>query len=285
MGLLEVRDLHASVAGKSVLNGFSLDVGEGEVHAIMGPNGSGKSSLASVLMGSPKFVVSAGQAFFDGVDLLTLAPDERARRGLFLAFQHPTEIHGLKFFSFIKRALEAVRSDRPSVLEVRKSLWSAAQALALPRDFDSRDVNYGLSGGEKKRAEILQLSLLKPKLALLDEIDSGLDVDSVKVAARQVSEWASGSGCSLVLMTHYKRVLDYVAPDFVHVMVSGRIVKTGGFELAEEVESRGYAAFEALAPKSGSAGVEKEEAYTSLLKLKKEKALREAPQPGAALVC
>jgi Fe-S cluster assembly ATP-binding protein len=274
MALLEIKDLHASIGGKSILKGITLSVNAGEVHAIMGPNGSGKSTLGNVLAGSPVAVVTTGQLLFKGEELLSLSPDERARKGVFIAFQHPIEIQGLKFHTFLKRAVEAVRGEKPTVLEFRKTVASRAADLHLPADFEDRDVNRGLSGGEKKRSEVLQLNLLRPSLALLDEIDSGLDVDSVKTASAEVNRWQRENNGAVILMTHYKRVLEFIEPDFVHVMLDGRIVKSGGPELASEIEAEGYEALAKLSPRVEEKGVGKDEFYTSLIKLNKEKADR-----------
>lgn len=273
MAVLDIQDLHASVGGRPILKGVFLSVNEGEMHAVMGPNGSGKSTLANVLAGNPKCVVSQGRVLFNGRDLLSLTPDERARQGVFTAFQHPVEIHGLKFYTFLKRASEALHGNRMSVLEFRKMVSARAQEFRLPEDFDARDVNFGFSGGEKKRGEVLQLSVLKPSLALLDEIDSGLDVDSLKLVAHEINNWASRNGAAAVLLTHYKRILDCVTPDFVHIMVGGRIVKSGGRELASEIDEQGYEKTVAKTSELLEQGASKEEFYTSLLKLKKEKAM------------
>lgn len=269
---LVVRDLHASIAGKPILKGVDLSVGDGEVHAVMGPNGSGKSTLGNVLMGSPAFAVSKGSVVFNGKNLLALAPYERARLGLFIAFQHPTEVQGLKFYSFLRRAVESVRGEKNSVVAFRDRVSKQASELRLPQDFETRDLNHGLSGGEKKRSEVLQLGMLKPSLALLDEIDSGLDVDSVKIAAAEVNKWRRECNGSIILMTHYKRILEFIKPDFVHVMVDGRVVKSGGLELASEIEEGGYGELESAAGRVLEQGAVKEEFYSSLLKLNKEKA-------------
>lgn len=271
MTLLEIRDLHASAGGKPILKGVNLSINPGETHAIMGPNGSGKSTLGNALAGSPSAVITKGEISFKGADLLALSPDDRARKGVFIAFQHPIEIPGLKFHTFLRRAVEAVRGEKPAVLEFRKSLASRAAGLHLPKDFEDRDVNHGFSGGEKKRSEILQLNLLKPSLALLDEIDSGLDVDSVKTAASEVNRWQAGSKGAIIIMTHYKRILEFIKPDFVHIMLDGRIVKSGGPELAGQIEADGYDALARANPALEEEGTGKE-FYTSLLKLNKEKA-------------
>ena len=270
--------MSASVSGKKILDRLDLSVGADEVHAIMGPNGSGKSTLGNTLMGSPKCAVTGGSVFFKGVDLLGMAPYERALKGFFLAFQHPVEVQGLKYLSFLKRAAEARGSKMP-LFAFKKKLDESVSNLSLPQDFSSRDVNHGFSGGEKKRAEVVQLELLDPELALLDEIDSGLDVDTLRSTASQISEWRASKGASIVLMTHYKRILDYLKPDFVHVMVAGRIVRSGGSELADEIDARGYGAF-GVADGTAAPGplaappAQKESTgeYESLLKSNKEKA-------------
>lgn len=274
LNLLEIRELHASVAGKPILKGVNLVVERGKVHAIMGPNGSGKSTLGNVLMGSPKCLVTKGEVLFLGENLLEMTPNQRARKGVFLGFQNPIEVHGLKFFSFLKRAVESLKQEKQSVAAFKKTFDEKALELLLPSDLVNRDVNYGFSGGEKKRSEAFQLGVLNPSLALLDEIDSGLDVDTLKLTASRICEWQKNTGASVVFMTHYKRILDYAKPDFVHKMIDGRIVESGGFELAEEIDSTGYGATATTAAFEES-GAQKEEFYTSLLKLNKEKALRQ----------
>lgn len=278
MNLLEISNLRASVSGKTILNGVDLKIGAGEVHAIMGPNGSGKSTLASVLMGNPKCTVLDGSIVFKGEDLLSLSTDERARKGVFLGFQHPTEIQGLKYYSFLKKAVDskvAQGAPKQSIVAFKKELDSAVGKLFLPTDFASREVNHGFSGGEKKRAEVLQLQVLNPALALLDEIDSGLDVDTLKVTASEIAAWQKKTGAALVLMTHYKRILDYIPPQKVHIMVGGKIVHSGGPELAAQIDEKGYGlenaggATGALEKDAGK--VEEEEFYGSVLKLNKEK--------------
>jgi Fe-S cluster assembly ATP-binding protein len=241
--LLKIENLHASVAGKQILNGLTLSVGRGEVHAIMGPNGSGKSTLASVLAGRPGYEVTAGSVSYQGQDLLALPPEERARAGLFLGFQYPVEIPGVNNVYLLKAAVNAVRKVQglPEV-DAFEFLTLVREKMALMRmedSFLSRAVNEGFSGGEKKRNEILQMLVLEPKLAILDETDSGLDIDALKVVAAGVNSLRSPER-SCVLVTHYQRLLEYVVPDFVHVLVRGRIAKSGGKELALELERRGY---------------------------------------------
>jgi Fe-S cluster assembly ATP-binding protein len=241
--LLKIQDLHASVAGKQILNGLSLSVARGEVHAIMGPNGSGKSTLASVLAGRPGYEVTSGSVTFEGRDLLALPPEERARAGLFLGFQYPVEIPGVNNVYLLKAALNAARKERgePEV-DAFEFLTLVRGKMALMRiedSFLSRGVNEGFSGGEKKRNEILQMLVLEPTLAILDETDSGLDIDALKVVAEGVNSLRSPER-ACVLVTHYQRLLEYVVPDFVHVLVRGRIVKSGDRSLALELEQRGY---------------------------------------------
>jgi Fe-S cluster assembly ATP-binding protein len=241
--MLSIRDLHARVGTRDILKGINLEVRPGEVHAIMGPNGSGKSTLASVLAGRAGFEVTRGKVEYLGRDLLALEPEERARAGVFLAFQYPVEIPGVNNAYLLKAALNAVRKERG------ESELDAFEFLALIRDkmklmqmdesFLNRGVNEGFSGGEKKRNEILQMAVLEPKLALLDETDSGLDIDALRVVANGVNS-LRGPGRAIVMVTHYQRLLDYIEPDFVHVLSGGRILKSGGKELALELERRGY---------------------------------------------
>ena len=244
MPTLEVKDLHAGIKGKEILKGVSLKVKTGEVHSIMGPNGSGKSTLASVIMGSPKYEVYSGSILLDGENVLEMLPDERARKGLFLAFQNSVEIPGVSISKFLYNALAATRLQDASARKNYPQLLSnALDELGLSEDFASRALNVGFSGGEKKRAEILQLSVLRPKMAILDEIDSGLDVDALKTVSKAIQKHASETG--MLVITHYQRILKHLNPDFVHVMVDGRIVKSGGKQLAETIEEEGY---ENLAP-------------------------------------
>jgi Fe-S cluster assembly ATP-binding protein len=241
--MLKIQDLHASVAGKKILNGLSLSVGRGEVHAIMGPNGSGKSTLANVLAGRPGYEVTAGSVTYEGKDLLALPPEERARAGLFLGFQYPVEIPGVNNVYLLKAALNAARKERglPEVdaFDFLTLVRGKMQLMHIEDSFLSRGVNEGFSGGEKKRNEILQMLVLEPKLAVLDETDSGLDIDALKVVADGVNSLRSPER-SCVLVTHYQRLLEYVVPDFVHVLVRGRIAKSGAKDLALELERRGY---------------------------------------------
>ena len=248
--LLEVKNLHAEVGGKKILNGFDLSVEEGKVHAIMGPNGSGKSTLSYILAGKPHYEVTEGSVKFLGQDLLALPPDERAAMGLFLAFQYPMEIPGVASMIFLRTAVNSVRKKRGeaelSTPDFLRLVREKASDLKIDQEMLKRAVNVGFSGGEKKRNEILQMALLEPKLCVLDETDSGLDIDALKVVAEGVNELRSKKR-SFVVITHYQRLLNHIVPDVVHVMAKGRIVKTGGPELAKELEAKGYAAFEQAA--------------------------------------
>ena len=246
MALLEVKNLHVTVEGKQILNGLDLVVNKGEVHAIMGPNGSGKSTLAYVLAGKEEYEVTEGQVLFNGEDVLAMEPDERAAKGLFLAFQYPLEIPGVATMTFLRTALNAQRKKRGepelSTPEFLKLVREAAAKLEIDMEMLRRGVNVGFSGGEKKRNEILQMALLEPKLAVLDETDSGLDIDALKVVSEGVNRLRSPER-AFVVITHYQRLLDYIVPDVVHVLSKGRIVRTGGKELALELEASGYAQY------------------------------------------
>ena len=241
--LLEVSGLAAGIAGRTILNGVDLRVRAGEIHAIMGPNGSGKSTLAKVLVGHPAYVVSAGEASYRGTDLLAMAPEARAQAGLFLGFQYPVEIPGVSNAQFLRLAynsLQAARgADELDPLEFDDLVREKLKIVDMDASFLDRSVNEGFSGGEKKRNEILQMALLEPTLALLDETDSGLDIDALRVVANGVNRLARAHN-AIVLVTHYQRLLNYIVPDYVHVMLGGRIIKTGGRELALELEARGY---------------------------------------------
>jgi Fe-S cluster assembly ATP-binding protein len=245
--MLDIKNLHVRVEDREILNGLDLAVNKGEVHAIMGPNGSGKSTLAHVLSGKPGYEITAGEVLFDGEDLLALKPDERAARGVFLAFQYPLEIPGVATMNFLRTALNAQRKKRgePELLtpDFMKRVREAAAKLAIDMEMLRRPVNVGFSGGEKKRNEILQMALLEPKLAVLDETDSGLDIDALKVVADGVNRLRSPER-AMIVITHYQRLLDHIVPDVVHVLSKGRIVKTGGKELALELEAKGYADFQ-----------------------------------------
>ncbi len=236
---LEIEGLHASVEGKDILKGIDLTVRQGEVHALMGPNGSGKSTLANVLLGRPGYKVTAGAIRYKGENILGLSPDKRAQRGLFLAFQYPTEIPGVSVVNFLRTAYKAVKGEEISALAFRKHMKEKMDLLGVEDDMVRRYVNQGFSGGEKKKNEVLQLAVLEPEIAVLDETDSGLDIDSLKAVATGIDKLI-GPNLGVLLITHYQRILNYIAPDHVHVMMGGRIVKSGGPELAHELEEKGY---------------------------------------------
>lgn len=242
--LLEIRDLHVSVDGTEILKGLNLIMGHGEVHAIMGPNGAGKSTLAATLMGRPGYQATAGEILFEGRDLLAMAPHERAAAGVFLGFQYPVEIPGVSNLNFLRTALNAQRRARgePELAAgpFMKLVREKAKALGIDMEMLKRPVNVGFSGGEKKRNEMLQMAILEPRLAVLDETDSGLDIDALKVVAAGINALRSPNR-GILLITHYQRLLDHVAPDRVHVLQAGRIVRSGGPELARELEESGYA--------------------------------------------
>ena len=248
MSTLEIRDLHVSVtdpAGESqeILRGVDLVMRDGQTHAIMGPNGSGKSTLAYAIAGHPKYQVTQGSVTLDGEDVLAMTVDARARAGLFLAMQYPAEVPGVSVSNFLRTAVTAVRGEAPKIRLFLKEMRSAMADLSIDPVFAERNVNEGFSGGEKKRHEILQLQMLNPKIAILDETDSGLDIDALKVVADGINRFRATEGHGVLLITHYTRILRYVRPDFVHVFVGGRIVKQGGPELAEELETSGYEEF------------------------------------------
>jgi Fe-S cluster assembly ATP-binding protein len=242
--MLEIKNLHAAVDGKDILRGISLKVAAGEVHAIMGPNGSGKSTLAYLLAGREDYTVTKGEVLYDGRDLLALDTDERAREGIFLGFQYPVEIPGVGGMNFIKSAVNAVRVHRGlaelDAMDFLKLARAKMKLLEIEEALLSRPLNVGFSGGEKKRNEVLQMALLEPRLAILDETDSGLDVDALSIVAKGINTLRGGEH-AIVLITHYQRLLSYVVPDHVHVLADGRIVKSGGKELALEIEDQGYA--------------------------------------------
>jgi Fe-S cluster assembly ATP-binding protein len=250
LALLELKNLHVALEdGTEIVKGVDLAVDTNEVHAVMGPNGSGKSTLAYALMGHPAYEITEGQIFFEGEDVTERGADERAQRGLFLAFQYPHAVPGVTVTSFLRSAINAIRKARAggeedpvSIPEFRKELLAAMDRLKVSRDLASRYLNDGFSGGEKKRVEILQMAMLKPRIAVLDETDSGLDIDALKVVAEGVKELV-GPGMGALLITHYQRILNYIEPDFVHVFVDGRIVEEGGPELAHRLEAEGYEAF------------------------------------------
>jgi len=248
MATLEIRDLHVTVdAGgdgtKEILRGVNLTVKAGETHAIMGPNGSGKSTLAYAIAGHPKYTVTAGTVTLDGEDVLAMSVDERARAGLFLAMQYPVEVPGVSVSNFMRTAVTAVRGEAPKLRDFGKEMKTAMDQLHIDPSFATRNLNEGFSGGEKKRHEILQLEMLKPKVAVLDETDSGLDVDALKVVSEGVNRFGASGETGVLLITHYTRILRYVKPGFVHVFANGRIVAEGGPELAERLEAEGYEEF------------------------------------------
>ena len=251
MAFLEIKNLHVALEdGTEIVKGVDLAVDRGEVHAVMGPNGSGKSTLAYALMGHPAYEISEGQIIFDGEDVTELAADERAQRGLFLAFQYPHAVPGVTVTSFMRSAINAVRKARAGgvddpvpIKDFRIEMLAAMEHLKIPRELAQRYLNDGFSGGEKKRVEILQMAMLKPRIAVLDETDSGLDIDALRVVANGVQELV-GPEMGALVITHYQRILNYITPDFVHVFVGGRIVEEGGPELAHKLEAQGYKAYE-----------------------------------------
>jgi Fe-S cluster assembly ATP-binding protein len=252
MATLEIRDLHVSVADSAdgsseILRGVDLTVAAGQTHAIMGPNGSGKSTLAYAIAGHPKYLVTQGSITLDGEDVLAMSVDARARAGLFLAMQYPVEVPGVSVSNFLRTAVTAVRGEAPKLRLFLKDMREAMAGLSIDPSFAERNLNEGFSGGEKKRHEILQLALLAPKIAVLDETDSGLDIDALRVVADGINRYRAEPGHGVLLITHYTRILRYVKPDFVHVFVGGRIVAEGGPELAETLEAEGYERWAALA--------------------------------------
>jgi len=243
MIMLQIENLHASIAGKEILRGINLSVKEGEVHAIMGPNGSGKSTLSYVLSGKPNYEVTQGKVTFCGKDLLSMLPEERSREGLFLSFQYPVEIPGVSMVNFMRTALNAHRKYQGlsplSATDFLKMMREKREVVELDNTLSSRSVNEGFSGGEKKRNEIFQMAMLSPKMSILDETDSGLDIDALRIVAKGVNQLKSDRNATIVI-THYQRLLDYIKPDYVHILYKGKIVKTGGADLALELEKRGY---------------------------------------------
>ncbi len=241
--MLKIKNLHVSAEGKAILKGVDLEVGKGEVHAIMGPNGSGKSTLAQVLAGRESYEVTDGEVLYDGNDLLDLAPEDRAREGVFVAFQYPVEIPGVNNLYFLKAAVNAIRTHRGEepldAIDFMTLVKDKAKLMEIDQSLLNRSINEGFSGGEKKRNEIFQMSVLEPKLAILDETDSGLDIDAMKIVADGVNRLRSPER-SIVVVTHYQRLLNYIVPDFVHVLVDGRIVRSGDRQLALELEAKGY---------------------------------------------
>ena len=243
MSQLEIKDLHISIGEKSIVQGFNLTIKPGEVHAIMGPNGTGKSTLAKAIAGHPDYTITQGDVLLGGQSVLAMEPDERARAGLFLAFQYPSEIPGVSIANFLRAAVQArmAEGEELDATGYYKRLYAKMDMLKIDRKFTSRAVNDGFSGGEKKRCEILQMAMLEPKIALMDETDSGLDIDALRIVAEGVNAIRAGAKPpGILLITHYQRLLDYIVPDFVHVMYAGRIVKSGDKTLALELEAKGY---------------------------------------------
>ena len=237
--MLKIEDLHVEIDGQEIVKGLDLEVGKGEIHAIMGPNGSGKSTFANVLMGHPRYEVTGGSITFQDEDVFELEPDERAKLGMFLAFQYPSEVPGVSVANFLRTAVNSVREEELSPMEMYRLLQEKMGIMQMDPKFAERYLNEGFSGGEKKRNEILQMLMLDPKLAIMDETDSGLDIDALQVVAKGVNE-LRGPGFSAVIITHYQRILRYIEPDHVHVMLDGRLVTSGGKELAEGLEEKGY---------------------------------------------
>lgn len=242
MSLLEINNLKTKVGEKSILKGVNLLINTGEVHVIMGPNGAGKSTLAGTLIGNPVYEVESGEILFENEDIVEMSVDERAKKGLFLSFQYPLEIPGLRVEDFLRTAKEAITGEKQSILSFNKELKNKMKILGIDDSYADRHLNVGFSGGEKKKNEILQLSVLNPKLAILDETDSGLDVDATRIVFENVGKLKTSEN-SLLIITHYDKVLDYIQPDFVHVMINGKIYKTGGKEIAEEIQVNGFRRF------------------------------------------
>ena len=250
MSTLEIKNLHAQVLPneedgepKEILKGVNLTINSGETHAVMGPNGSGKSTLSYVIAGHPKYEVTEGEVLLDGENILEMEVDERARAGLFLAMQYPTEVPGVKMSQFMRSAVTAIRGEAPKLREWNKELTEAREKLSIDKSFAHRSVNEGFSGGEKKRHEVMQLDILKPKFAVMDETDSGLDVDALRLVSEGSNRYQEETKGGILLITHYKRILNYVVPDFVHVFADGHVIKTGGAELADQLEADGYEQF------------------------------------------
>jgi len=241
--MLSIKNLHASIGDKEILKGINLEVKAGEIHAIMGPNGAGKSTLSAIIAGNDTYEVTEGEIFLDGEDLSDLAPEERAHKGVFLSFQYPVEIPGVSVTNFIRTAINETRKangqEEMPANEMLKVIREKSELLEIDRKFLSRSLNEGFSGGEKKRNEIFQMAMLEPKLAILDETDSGLDIDALRIVANGVNKLKSDKN-AIIVITHYQRLLDYIVPDFVHVLYNGKIVKSGGAELAHELEEKGY---------------------------------------------
>ena len=239
MADLEIRDLEVSVEGNKILKGITLSANKGEVNALMGPNGSGKSTLAYTLMGHPAYTIDAGQIVFKGRDITSLEPEKRAKLGLFLSFQYPSEVPGVTMSNFLRTAWNSLHDTKVPVMDFHKKIQEKMKLLKMDPKFTTRYLNEGFSGGEKKRSEILQMAVLEPEMAILDETDSGLDIDSLKIVAEGVNQ-LRGPNMGVLVITHYQRLLNYIKPDHVHVMIAGRIVKSGGAELAHQLEAEGY---------------------------------------------
>ena len=237
--LLEIKDLHVNVEDKEILHGVNLEVGKDEVHVLMGPNGTGKSTLGYAITGHPKYAITSGQIFFDGEDITEMPVNERAKKGIFLSFQNPLEVPGVTLSAFIRNALEQKTGKRVRLWDFKKKLTETMKLLSMDESYAERDLNVGFSGGEKKRNEIFQMAMLEPRLSILDETDSGLDIDALRIVAEGVNKLKTPE-TSTIVITHYQRLLDYIKPDIVHVLYKGRIVKTAGPELALELEDKGY---------------------------------------------
>ena len=240
MADLEIKDLHVSMEGKEILKGVNLEINKGEIHALMGPNGSGKTTLSFVIMGHPSYKIEKGNIFFRGKDITEMKADERARLGLFLSFQYPHEVSGVTIANFLRTAINAKNNSKVNVLEFKKLLDEKMEMLSMDKGFAFRYLNEGFSGGEKKKAEILQLAVLNPEIAILDESDSGTDVDSLKIISEGINKIKKESNLGVLLITHYNRILQYVKPDKVHILIDGKIVKSGDASLAHEIEEKGY---------------------------------------------
>src|SRR3989338_4031269 len=241
MSELVIEGLHAEIDGKEILKGVTLCIKSGEIHAVMGPNGAGKSTLSHVIMGHPKYAVTKGDIKLDGESILGLSPYKRAKKGIFMSFQYPAEVPGVSIGSFLRNAYNAVSGKEVPVLEFQKFVKEKSEMLGIKQDFIKRGLNEGFSGGKKKKCEILQLAVLSPKMAILDETDSGLDVDALRIVSEGINRIKSAAGMGVMLITHYNRILKHVRPDFVHIMRDGRIVQSGEGDLAVEIEERGYA--------------------------------------------
>ena len=240
MNKLEIKNLHVSIGEKEIIKGFNLTIKEGEIHAVMGPNGSGKSTLSYAIMGHPRYTVTKGEILFNDKNINELATDERAKLGLFLCFQYPMEVHGVQVANFLRLASNSVQGGEEQVSEFRKRLKENMSSLKMGDQFASRYLNDGFSGGEKKRGEILQMSVLRPKFAILDEADSGLDIDALKIVAEGVNHAMNTTPLGVLIITHYQRILNFIKPNFVHIVVDGKIVQSGGPELAERLDGEGY---------------------------------------------